>query len=64
MDALRDDFPTANPPSNMRKSLIFEAIFVAVCASSIVGLKGEQTRREIDEQKQQEAVHPQQNAES
>ncbi|KAG8686506.1 hypothetical protein FRC09_014086 [Ceratobasidium sp. 395] len=41
MDALRDDSSTANPLSNMRKSLIFQACFVAVAAS----------RREMDVQR-------------
>ncbi|QRV79125.1 major facilitator superfamily transporter [Ceratobasidium sp. AG-Ba] len=48
MDALRDDSPTANPPSNMRKSLIFQACFVSVVALSVVGLKAEQNRRKRD----------------
>ncbi|KAG9092784.1 hypothetical protein FRC07_011589, partial [Ceratobasidium sp. 392] len=51
MDALRDDSPTANPPSNMRKALIFQACFVAVAALSVIALKGQQTRREMDVQR-------------
>ncbi|CAE6494797.1 unnamed protein product [Rhizoctonia solani] len=54
MDALKDDSPDANPPSNMFKSLIFQGCFVAVIAISVFGLKGQQTRRELDIQKQQE----------
>ncbi|CEL60833.1 Major facilitator superfamily domain-containing protein 7 OS=Homo sapiens GN=MFSD7 PE=2 SV=1 [Rhizoctonia solani AG-1 IB] len=53
MNALKDDSPDASPPSNMFKSLIFQACFVAVIAISVFGLKGEQTRRELDVQKQQ-----------
>ncbi|ELU42626.1 MFS_1 domain-containing protein [Rhizoctonia solani AG-1 IA] len=53
MNALKDDSPDANPPSNMFKSLIFQACFVAVVAVSVFGLKGQQTRRELDVQKQQ-----------
>ncbi|KAG8728668.1 hypothetical protein FRC11_010468 [Ceratobasidium sp. 423] len=53
MDALKDDSPDANPKSNMFKSLIFQACFVAVIALSVFGLKGQQTRRELDVQKQQ-----------
>ncbi|KAF8608614.1 MFS general substrate transporter [Ceratobasidium sp. AG-I] len=54
MDALRDDSPSAKPPSNMRKSLIFEACFVAICAVTVFGLEGRQTRREMDIQRQEE----------
>ncbi|KAG8770879.1 hypothetical protein FRC12_004008 [Ceratobasidium sp. 428] len=50
MDALRDDSPTANPPSNMQKSLIFQACFVAAAAVSVLALKGQQSRREMDVQ--------------
>jgi hypothetical protein len=53
MNALKDDSPDASPPSNMFKSLIFQACFVAIIAISVFGLKGEQTRRELDVQKQQ-----------
>ncbi|KAH7339686.1 major facilitator superfamily domain-containing protein [Rhizoctonia solani] len=53
MDALKDDSPDANPPSNMFKSLIFQGCFVAIIAISVFGLKGEQTRRELDVQKQE-----------
>ncbi|KDN49829.1 hypothetical protein RSAG8_01894, partial [Rhizoctonia solani AG-8 WAC10335] len=56
MDALKDDSPDANPPSNMFKSLIFQGCFVAVIAISVFGLKGQQTRRELDIQKQQERI--------
>ncbi|KAG9097270.1 hypothetical protein FS749_006658 [Ceratobasidium sp. UAMH 11750] len=55
MDALRDDSPGANPPSNMRKSLIFQACFVAAAAVSVFGLKGHQTRREMDIQRLESA---------
>ncbi|KAG8742725.1 hypothetical protein FRC10_000999 [Ceratobasidium sp. 414] len=44
MDALRDDSPGANPPSNMRKSLIFQACFVAAIA------RLESARRAEDDQ--------------
>ncbi|CAE6508631.1 unnamed protein product [Rhizoctonia solani] len=54
MDHLRDDSPSANPPSNMRKSLIFQASFVSACTVFIVGLKAKQTRRELDVQMQRE----------
>ncbi|KAF8756923.1 MFS general substrate transporter [Rhizoctonia solani] len=52
-ECIKDDSPDANPPSNMFKSLIFQACFVAVVAVSVFGLKGQQTRRELDVQKQQ-----------
>lgn len=54
MDALRDDSPNANPPSNMRKALIFQACVVAISAVTVFGLKGQQTRREMDVRKQAE----------
>ncbi|KAJ1304650.1 hypothetical protein OPQ81_005791 [Rhizoctonia solani] len=54
MDALKDDSPRANPRANMFKSLIFQACFVTVIAISVFGLKGQQTRRELDAQKQKE----------
>lgn len=54
MDALRDNSPSANPPSNMRKSLIFQACFTAICAVTAIGLKGHQVRREMDVQRQEE----------
>ncbi|CUA66766.1 Major facilitator superfamily domain-containing protein 7 [Mus musculus] [Rhizoctonia solani] len=53
MNALKDDSPDASPRSNMFKSLIFQGCFVAVIALSVFGLKGQQTRRELDVQKQQ-----------
>lgn len=54
MDALRDNSPSANPPGNMRKALIFQACVVSVAAVTVFGLKGQQTRRELDIQKQAE----------
>lgn len=51
MDALRDDSSTANPPSHMRNALIFQACFVAVVAVSVIWLKVDQTRREVDAEK-------------
>ncbi|CAE6468622.1 unnamed protein product [Rhizoctonia solani] len=53
MDALRDDSPNANPPSNMLQSLIFLACFVSAVAISVFGLKAQRTRRgEVNEQGQ------------
>ncbi|CAE6494813.1 unnamed protein product [Rhizoctonia solani] len=52
MDHLRDDSPSANPPSNMRKAFIFQASFVVACTVFIVGLKAKQTRRQLDVQMQ------------
>ncbi|CAE7152561.1 unnamed protein product [Rhizoctonia solani] len=54
MDHLRDDSPSASPPSNMRKAFVFQASFVAACTVFIVGLKAKQTRRELDMQMQYE----------
>ncbi|CAE6493347.1 unnamed protein product [Rhizoctonia solani] len=56
VDHMRDDSPTANPPSNMRRGLIFEAGIAASCVVIILGLRGKQSRRELDVQKQQEAA--------
>jgi hypothetical protein len=35
----------------MRKALIFQACFVAICAVSVFGLKGQQARKEMDIQR-------------
>ncbi|CAE6510356.1 unnamed protein product [Rhizoctonia solani] len=50
MNALKDDSPGANPPSNMFNSLIFQACFVGVISISVFGLKAQQTRQGLDEQ--------------
>ena len=40
--------PTADPPLNMRKSLIFNGIFILAGCCSVFFLKGKQARREKD----------------
>ena len=52
--ALRAD-DTAQPPLNMRKSLIFNGAFIMAVGSTIFFLKGEQVRKEMDEVKMQES---------
>ena len=47
-DSLRAG-PAANPPSNMRKELIFTATFALSVPLGIFVLKGRQVRREVDE---------------
>lgn len=52
MDALRDDGPKANPPQNMKKSLIFLGVIVMVlCFLPVFGLEAKQVRREADTRK-------------
>jgi len=46
---------TADPPSNMRGALIFQASLVAACCLTVVGLRGKQSRRELDVNKREEA---------
>ena len=45
--ALRDS-PSANPPQNMHRALIFQGAFVLAVTSSIFFLKGDQARRQQD----------------
>jgi len=46
--------PTADPPLNMRKSLIFNGIFILAGCCSVFFLKGKQARREKDVQMRDE----------
>jgi FLVCR family MFS transporter 7 len=48
--------PDANPPLNMHKALIFNGVFTIVCSSLVFLVKGKQARKELDEQKVQDAV--------
>lgn len=48
--------PEANPPYNMRRALVFNGAFVMACASLIFLLRGQQRRKERDEQKYQDLV--------
>lgn len=53
MNALRDG-PDGKPPLNMRRALIFNAVFIACTACLVYFFTGAQTRRKLDEQKAQE----------
>ncbi|KAG6850973.1 hypothetical protein H0H93_005842 [Arthromyces matolae] len=44
--------PDANPPLNMRRSLIFNGTFMMIAAASVFALRGRQVRKELDEEKQ------------
>ena len=44
----------ARPPLNMHRALIFEGAFALAVSATVLGLRGKQTRRELDEQRMQE----------
>ncbi|KAK7035498.1 hypothetical protein VNI00_011791 [Paramarasmius palmivorus] len=48
--------PDANPPLNMRRSLIFQGSMVMVAGALTLLLGGKQVRKELDEQKVQEVA--------
>ncbi|KZO95536.1 MFS general substrate transporter [Calocera viscosa TUFC12733] len=50
----------ANPPLNMHRAIIFQAIVVLVLCAAVFGLEGRQARREMDKEKAEEAggEHP------
>lgn len=52
-DALRAS-PAADPPQNMHRSIIFNGAWVVTITASIFFLRGKQTRRELDEQMNEE----------
>ncbi|KAF8212680.1 hypothetical protein K438DRAFT_1957299 [Mycena galopus ATCC 62051] len=45
--------PSANPPLNMRHSLIFNGVVVMTTCVSVFFLRGQQTRKHLDQEKQQ-----------
>ncbi|KAI0085553.1 major facilitator superfamily domain-containing protein [Irpex rosettiformis] len=47
--------PEANPPFNMHRAIIFEGVFALSSSVMVFALQGKQTRRELDEQRMQEA---------
>lgn len=52
-DALRAS-PSADPPQNMHRAIIFNGVWVVVITASIFFLRGKQARRELDEQMNEE----------
>lgn len=49
--------PTADPPLNMRKALIFNGAFILAGCCSVFFLRGKQVRREKDAQMRDEQQH-------
>lgn len=49
--------PNADPPLNMHNAAIFQGVFVCVAVVTVVGLRGTQTRRKLDEQRAAEAAN-------
>ncbi|KAF7298232.1 MFS general substrate transporter [Mycena chlorophos] len=47
--------PSANPPLNMRKALIFNGAFIMIVASSVFFLRGKQMRKVLDRQRLERA---------
>jgi len=45
--------PTADPPLNMRKAVIFNGVFALVSSCLTLLIRGKQVRRELDEKKAQ-----------
>jgi FLVCR family MFS transporter 7 len=43
--------PSADPPLNMRKGLIFNGVFVLVTSCTVLLIRGKQARKELDEEK-------------
>jgi len=54
-DALRAS-PSADPPQNMRRAIIFNGVWVVVVTASVFFLRGTQARRELDEQMNEEQM--------
>ena len=49
--------PDADPPANMHRALIFQGALVCSAVVWVLGLRGTQTRRELDERILEEAKH-------
>lgn len=47
----------ATPPQNMKRALIFMASIIMASGSMIFLLRGAQARKELDEKKQEQAIH-------
>nr|GAT57653.1 MFS general substrate transporter [Mycena chlorophos] len=47
--------PSADPPLNMRKALIFNGAFIMIVASSVFFLRGKQMRKDLDRQRLERA---------
>jgi MFS transporter, FLVCR family, MFS-domain-containing protein 7 len=43
--------PSADPPLNMKKGLIFNGVFVLATSCTVVLIRGKQARKELDEEK-------------
>ena len=48
--------PNANPPLNMRRSLIFNGVFVMCAAACVFFIRGKQRRRQLDEEKIEQSL--------
>lgn len=47
--------PSADPPLNMHRAIIFAGIIALAASVTAFGSEGKQTRRKLDEQRMQEA---------
>lgn len=48
--------PDANPPLNMHRALVFNGSIVMISCGCVFFLRGKQTRKQVDQEKQQQSI--------